>query len=97
MKGKRAKELLAQMNINEDLQDEAMLTENPQWLSAAIHKCGRQYIEDDEDGELFDFTAVKQESYSNDMGPDRTCEGEGSESVTTSLCCYSLTNCNIPR
>jgi hypothetical protein len=65
-----AKELLAQMNVNEDLQDEEMLTENPQRLSAAIRKRGRQYLEDDEDGEEFDFTAVDQESCSDDTGEE---------------------------
>ncbi|KAF8235537.1 hypothetical protein L208DRAFT_1256719 [Tricholoma matsutake] len=36
--GERAKELLAQMNVNEGLEDKQMLTENPQQLSAAIRK-----------------------------------------------------------
>ncbi|KAI9457286.1 hypothetical protein F5148DRAFT_1322536 [Russula earlei] len=68
--GERAKELLAQMNINKDLQDEQILTKNPQQLSAAILKCGRQYLEDDKDGEVFDFTAVEQESCSDDVGSE---------------------------
>jgi len=55
------------MNINEDIQDEEMLTENLQRLSAAVRKHGKKYLEDDEDGEEFDFLAVEQESCSEDM------------------------------
>lgn len=60
-----AKELLAQMNVDEELDDEQLLIDNPQRLSAAIRKCGRDLLEDSE-GEGFDFDAVEKGSYSDD-------------------------------
>ena len=49
------------MNVDEDIQDEKMLTDNPQRLSAAIRRCGREYLEEeDEDGEnLIDHKDTK--------------------------------------
>jgi hypothetical protein len=88
------------MNINEDLQDEAMLTKNPQQLSAAIRKCGRQYLEDDEDGELFDFAAVKKESYSDDMGPKPVkvkMVSHSDQPMCTNVTTYPLTDCIVLR
>jgi hypothetical protein len=76
--GERAKELLAQMNVNEGLEDEQMLTKNPQRLSAAIRKRGRKCLDESEDGEDFDFTAVNQESYSDDLSDEPQAEtGKG--------------------
>ena len=76
--GERAKELLAQMNVNEGLEDEQMLTKNPQWLSAAIHKQGGKCLDESEDGEDFDFTTVNQESYSDDLSDEPQAEtGKG--------------------
>lgn len=60
-----AKELLAQMNVNEELDDERMLVDNPQRLSAAIRKRGRELLEDSE-AEDFDFDAAEKGSYSDD-------------------------------
>ena len=65
--GERAKELLAQMKVNEELDDEQMLTKNGQWLSAAICKQERKCLEESEGGEDFNFTTVDQESYSDDL------------------------------
>ncbi|KAF8225973.1 hypothetical protein L208DRAFT_1304320 [Tricholoma matsutake] len=66
--GEKAKEFLALMNINEDLNDEELLTKNPQRLSAAIHKCGRACLDDsDDEGEEFNFDAVEDGIYSDDL------------------------------
>jgi hypothetical protein len=66
--GEKAKEFLALMNINEDLNDEELLTENPQCLSAAIRKCGRACLDDsDDEGEEFNFDAVEDGVYSDDL------------------------------
>ncbi|KAI0298193.1 hypothetical protein BC826DRAFT_907194 [Russula brevipes] len=64
--GERAKALLAQMNANEDLQDELMLTENPQRLSIATRKRGRECPAENESGEEFSFAEVDQGSSSED-------------------------------
>jgi hypothetical protein len=66
--GEKAKEFLALMNINEDLNNEELLTENPQCLSAAICKHGRACLDDsDDEGEEFNFDAVKDGVYSDDL------------------------------
>lgn len=59
-----AKELLAQMHVNEEHDDEQMLVDNPQRLSAAIRKRGRDL--EDSEGEDFDFDSVEKGSYSDD-------------------------------
>ena len=65
--GEKAKEFLALMNINEDIDDDELLTENPQRLSAAIRKRGREYQGDtDDEGEVFDFDAVENAVYSDE-------------------------------
>lgn len=61
--GEKAKEFLALMNINEDIDDDELLTENPQRLSAAIRKHGR---DTDDEGEVFDFDAVENAVYSDE-------------------------------
>ena len=60
--GEKAKEFLVLMNINEDIDDDKLLTENPQRLSAAIRKRGR---DTDDEGEVFDFDAVENAVYSD--------------------------------
>ncbi|KAF8235650.1 hypothetical protein L208DRAFT_1538780, partial [Tricholoma matsutake] len=66
--GEKAKEFLALMNINEDLNDEELLTKNPQCLSAAICKHGRACLDDsDDEGEEFNFDTVKDGVYSHDL------------------------------
>ena len=72
--GERAKEFLALMNINEDRNNEELLTENPQRLSAAIRKRGRKHhasTDDSDDGEDFDFDAVEDgvDSDESSVGP----------------------------
>lgn len=59
-----AKELLAQMHVNEERDDEQMLVDNPQRLSAAIRKRGRDL--EDSEGENFDFDGVEKDAYSDD-------------------------------
>ena len=67
--GEKAKEFLALMNINEDLDDEELLTENPQRLSAAIRKRGRADLDEtDSEGEYFDLDAIKGSVCSDDSG-----------------------------
>ena len=64
--GKKAKEFLALMDINEDINNEKLLTKNPQHLSTAIHKCGRACLNDgDNKGEEFNFDAVEDGVYSD--------------------------------
>ena len=63
------------MNINEDLNDEELLTENPQRLSAEIRKRGRVCVHDE--GKEFNFDAVEDEVYSN----GRACEDERDETI----------------
>ncbi|KAH9998878.1 hypothetical protein BJV74DRAFT_883125 [Russula compacta] len=73
--GERAKEFLALMNINEDLKNKELLTENPQCLSAVICKHGRACLDDsDGEGKVFDFDAVKDGVYLDDstVGPAKT-------------------------
>ncbi|KAF8221913.1 hypothetical protein L208DRAFT_1527612 [Tricholoma matsutake] len=66
--GEKAKEFLALMNINEDLNNEELLTENPQHLSTAICKHGRACLDDsDDEGEEFNFDTVKDGVYSHDL------------------------------
>jgi hypothetical protein len=66
--GEKAKEFLALMNINEDLNDEELLTKNPQRLSTAICKRGRACLDDsDDEGEEFNFDAVEDGVYSDDL------------------------------
>ncbi|KAH9980445.1 hypothetical protein BJV74DRAFT_887849 [Russula compacta] len=70
--GERAKEFLVLMNINEDLNNEELLTENLQCLSAVICKHGRACLDDsDGEGEVFDFDAVEDGVYLDDptVGP----------------------------
>jgi len=56
------------MNINEDLNNEKLLTENPQCLSAAIRKRGRACLDDsDDEGEEFNFDTVEDGVYSDDL------------------------------
>lgn len=67
--GEKAKELLALMNTNEDHDDDELLTKNPQRLSAAIRKRGREYQDDtsEESGEEeFDFEEVENAVYSDE-------------------------------
>jgi hypothetical protein len=57
--GEKAKELFALMSIAEEQFDEEMLTRNPQRLSAAILKHGRDCLEEDSEvGEVFNFEEV---------------------------------------
>jgi hypothetical protein len=86
--GEKAKELLAQLNVDEDLRDEEMLTKNPQRLSAAIRKRGRQYLEDDEDGEEFDFAAIEEEPSSDDVGEEPVkAKAVSDQSLCTHVTC----------
>jgi hypothetical protein len=76
-KGEKAAETLVLMNINEDHDNEELLTENPQRLSAAIRKQGREHHGDgdtDDDGEDFDFDAVEDGVYSDEssVGPTKS-------------------------
>jgi hypothetical protein len=52
------------MNVNEELDDEQMFVKNPQRLSAAVRKQGRDVLEDSK-GERFDFDAIEKASYSD--------------------------------
>ena len=68
--GEKAKEFLAWMNTNEDLDNDELLTENPQRLSAAIRKRGREYPGDTDEGsggEEFDFDEVENAVYSDEL------------------------------
>jgi hypothetical protein len=47
----RAKEILAQMNVSEELGDEELVHDNPQRLSAAVRKQNRMFL-DDRDAEV---------------------------------------------
>ena len=66
--GERAKELLAQMNVDEERHDEQMLTDNLQHLSAALRrKQGRECLsKDSSNGKEFDLDAVEGDSDSDD-------------------------------
>lgn len=58
--GERAKQLLAQMNVSEDVLDDGMDVDNPQRISAATgnRKHASKKFEGDSDGEIFDFKEV---------------------------------------
>ena len=56
-----AKHCLAEMNVSEDIQDDAINQNYPQHLSVAIHKHQHAEIEEDSDSqELFDFRDVDE-------------------------------------
>lgn len=56
-----AKRLLAETNASEDIDDDAMVEDNPQRLSAAIRKCRHIELESGSDGEeSFDFKDVDE-------------------------------------
>ena len=66
--GEKAKKFLALMNINEDINNDELLTENPQHLPTAIRKRGREYQGDtDDEGEVFDFDTVENAVYSDKL------------------------------
>jgi hypothetical protein len=61
--GERAKELLAQINVDEEFHDIQMLTDNPQRLSVALRKHGRDDQESNEsEDEGFHLGAVEGDS-----------------------------------
>jgi len=64
----RAKEILAQMNISEELEDEEPVHDNPQCLSAAVRKQNKMFLDDNDGmGEEFNFDAVDADTYSDDL------------------------------
>jgi hypothetical protein len=57
-------------------------------LSAVIRKCERQYLEDNEDGEEFDFTAIEEESSSDDVGEEPAkAKAVSDQSLCTHVIC----------
>ena len=79
--GERAKDLLAQLNVNEELYDEE-LYDNPQRLSTALHKRGACLDDSDGEGEKFDFGATEDDSDS-DVLSVVSAKGKGKR-----VCCY---------
>ena len=73
--GERAKQLLAQMNVAEDCQDDGMDAENPQRISAANRKRTYDELEENSDGESFDFGGV--ESVLNSLDEEPVPKGKG--------------------
>jgi hypothetical protein len=64
----RAKETLAQMNVSKELEDEELVHDNPQHLSAAVYKQDRMFLDDNNGmGEDFDFDAVDADTYLDDL------------------------------
>ena len=62
-----AKRCLAEMNAFEDVQDDEMIEENPQRLSAAVRKRAHVELEGNNDEEVFDFAEVDAMPVSSDV------------------------------
>ena len=60
--GEQAKLLFAQMNVAEECLDDEMNVDNPQRLSVALRKCGRDDFDASDNGEHFDFAAIDEAS-----------------------------------
>lgn len=67
-----AKRCLAEMNVSEDIQDDEMDEENPQRLSAAVHKRTHAELDSEGDEEAFDFGEVDAmaDSSESDIKPE---------------------------
>lgn len=60
------------MNVSEDIQDDEMDEENPQRLSAAVHKRTHAELDSEGDEEAFDFGEVDAmaDSSESDIKPE---------------------------
>ena len=66
VEAEKARQLLAEMNASEDIQDNQMEEDNPQRISAAVRKHTHAELENDSVSESFNFEDVEKMDYSDD-------------------------------
>lgn len=66
LEAEKAKQILAEMNASEDIQDNQMEEDNPQRISAAVRKRTHAELENDSANESFNFQHVDAMVYSDD-------------------------------